>query len=69
MRIGVPMESLSGETRVAATPATVSQLQKLGFEVAVESGAGVAAGLVDAAYQAAGATLVERDEVWACPLI
>ena len=69
MRIGVPMESFSGETRVAATPATVSQLQKLGFEVAVESGAGVAAGLVDAAYQAAGATLVERDKVWACPLI
>ena len=69
MRIGVPMESFSGETRVAATPATVSQLQKLGFEVAVESGAGVAAGLVDAAYQAAGATLVERGEVWACPLI
>ena len=69
MKIGIPMESLPGETRVAATPATVAQLQKLGFEVVVESGAGVAAGLVDAAYQTAGATIAERDIVWDCPLI
>ncbi len=69
MKIGIPMESLSGETRVAATPATVIQLQKLGFEVVVESGAGVAAGLVDAAYEAAGAAIAERNIVWDCPLI
>ncbi|MDO4997817.1 MAG: Re/Si-specific NAD(P)(+) transhydrogenase subunit alpha [Neisseria sp.] len=69
MRIGIPSESLAGETRVAATPATVAQLQKLGFEVAVQSGAGVAAGLLDAAYQEAGASVVSADEAWACPLI
>ncbi|MDO4248534.1 MAG: Re/Si-specific NAD(P)(+) transhydrogenase subunit alpha [Neisseria sp.] len=69
MKIGIPMESLPGETRVAATPATVSQLQKLGFEVAVESGAGIAAGLLDTAYEAAGAAIATRDEIWACPLI
>ena len=40
MRIGIPKESITGETRVAATPKTVGQLRKLGFDVAVESGAG-----------------------------
>ncbi len=69
MRIGIPKESLAGETRVACTPATVTQLQKLGFEVVVESGAGTAAGLVDAAYEAAGASLANAENVWASPLI
>ncbi|MDO4697039.1 MAG: NAD(P)(+) transhydrogenase (Re/Si-specific) subunit alpha, partial [Neisseria sp.] len=55
MRIGVPKESAPGETRVACTPATVTQLQKLGFDVVVERGAGLAASLDDAAYEAAGA--------------
>lgn len=45
MRIGIPKESLPGETRVAATPRTVVQLLKLGHEVVVESGAGKAASL------------------------
>lgn len=39
MRIGIPRERLTNETRVAATPKTVEQLLKLGFTVAVESGA------------------------------
>lgn len=69
MRIGIPRESLAGETRVACTPTTVTQLQKLGFEVVVESGAGTAAGLVDAAYEAAGASLANAENVWASPLI
>ncbi len=69
MRIGIPKESLAGETRVACTPATVTQLQKLGFEVVVESGAGTAAGLVDTAYEAAGASLANAENVWASPLI
>ena len=42
MRIGVPQERLAQETRAAATPKTVEQLLKLGFTVAVESGAGQA---------------------------
>ncbi len=69
MRIGIPKESLAGETRVACTPATVTQLQKLGFEVAVEQGAGAGASLNDAAYEAAGATVVDTAEAWNAPLI
>ena len=40
MRLGVPKESKRGETRVAATPKTVEQLIKLGYDVVVEAGAG-----------------------------
>ena len=69
MKIGIPRESLSGETRVACTPATVALLSKLGFETVVESGAGLAASLDDAAYQAAGATVADKATVWACPLL
>lgn len=69
MKIGIPRESLSGETRVACTPATVVLLGKLGFETVVESGAGLAASLDDAAYQTAGATVADKAAVWACPLI
>ncbi|EJU55107.1 TPA: Re/Si-specific NAD(P)(+) transhydrogenase subunit alpha [Neisseria meningitidis] len=69
MKIGIPRESLSGETRVACTPATVALLGKLGFETIVESGAGLAASLDDAAYQTAGATVADKAAVWACPLI
>ncbi|MCP2040145.1 NAD(P) transhydrogenase subunit alpha [Neisseria sp. HSC-16F19] len=69
MRIGIPKERLPGETRVACTPATVTQLQKLGFEVAVEHGAGAGARLDDAAYAAAGAMLAEREEIWRAPVI
>ncbi|MEZ0053449.1 NAD(P) transhydrogenase subunit alpha [Mycobacterium sp. MAA66] len=55
MIIGIPRESLAGETRVAATPQTVEQLIKLGYSVIVESGAGAAASFADGAYVAAGA--------------
>ena len=65
MKIGIPRESLSGETRVACTPATVALLSKLGFETVVESGAGLAASLDDAAYQTAGATVADKETVWA----
>jgi NAD(P) transhydrogenase subunit alpha len=50
MRIGVPKERLANETRVAATPKTVEQLLKLGFTVAVESGAGKLASFDDEAF-------------------
>jgi NAD(P) transhydrogenase subunit alpha len=55
MKIGVARERCVGETRVAASPDTVKKYVGLGFTVAVESGAGAAASLSDAAYQAAGA--------------
>ena len=63
MRIGVPQESLAGETRVAATPRTVEQLIGLGYAVFVESGAGHRATFEDAAYAEAGADVV-GSEVW-----
>ena len=49
MLIGIPKESLQGETRVAATPDTVGKLLKLGFEVAVQSTAGDKASFTDEA--------------------
>lgn len=55
MIIGIPRESLPGETRVAATPQTVGQIVKLGYTVVVESAAGVAASFSDDAYVTVGA--------------
>ncbi|KLI05665.1 NAD(P) transhydrogenase subunit alpha [Mycolicibacterium conceptionense] len=57
MLIGIPRESLPGETRVAATPQTVGQIIKLGYAVVVESGAGAASSFSDAAYVEAGAEI------------
>ncbi|MBN8597872.1 MAG: Re/Si-specific NAD(P)(+) transhydrogenase subunit alpha [Planctomycetes bacterium] len=59
MRIAIPKEIHPGEKRVAATPQTVLRLRKLGFEVAVQAGAGLNTDLTDSAYQEAGATIVE----------
>ncbi|MGW0477142.1 Re/Si-specific NAD(P)(+) transhydrogenase subunit alpha [Streptomyces coeruleorubidus] len=56
-RIGIPAESTAGETRVAATPATVGRLAALGYEVVVEPGAGASSRFSDAAYEEAGAQL------------
>ncbi|MEU0390548.1 Re/Si-specific NAD(P)(+) transhydrogenase subunit alpha [Streptomyces chartreusis] len=56
-RIGIPAESTAGETRVAATPATVGRLAALGYEVVVEPGAGESSRFSDAAYEEAGARL------------
>ena len=57
MIIGVVRESKPGETRVAATPATVRQLEQLGYEVVVEPGAGDRADFPDGAFVDAGATV------------
>ncbi|MCW2957916.1 MAG: pntAa [Solirubrobacterales bacterium] len=57
MLIGVLKEAQAGETRVAATPTTVEQLLKLGYEVVVQSGAGDASSFPDAAFEEAGATI------------
>ncbi len=69
MQIGIPKESFQGETRVAATPATVLGLKKLGFTVLVESGAGALASFDDSAYVEAGAEIGKAEDVWACSLI
>ena len=57
--IGVPKEVFAGEKRVATVPEAVEKLIKLGFKVAVESGAGEGANCSDDAYRAAGAEVVE----------
>ena len=59
MKLAVPRESEAGETRVAATPDTVKRFVSLGFEVSVEAGAGTLSRVVDADYQAAGATIAK----------
>ena len=65
MKIGVPREVHAGEKRVATTPEVVVHLIKLGFEVAVQSGAGAAAHFSDSAYSEAGATIVEgAKQIW-----
>lgn len=69
MLIGIPKESLHGETRVAATPDTVGKLLKLGFEVAVQSGAGALASFDDDAYVKAGAKIVKEKEVYAADIL
>ncbi len=62
MKIGAPKEIAKGEARVALTPESAQQIQKLGHECLLERGAGVAAGFSDDAYQAAGVTLVDDAE-------
>jgi NAD(P) transhydrogenase subunit alpha len=58
LTIGVPKETFAGEKRVATVPEVVEKLIKLGFSVAVESGAGVDANLSDASYSAVGAQIM-----------
>ncbi|MFV8751009.1 Re/Si-specific NAD(P)(+) transhydrogenase subunit alpha [Nannocystaceae bacterium ST9] len=62
MKVGIPSEVYPNERRVAATPDTVKRLQKLGFEVLIESGAGAKADFSDAAYVAAGCSVVPSAE-------
>ncbi|MFK8186340.1 MAG: Re/Si-specific NAD(P)(+) transhydrogenase subunit alpha [Phormidesmis sp.] len=64
-KIGIPKEIAAGERRVAATPATVKKLQKLGFEVLVERTAGEHAQFTDAAYQEAGCEIIDTaSDLW-----
>jgi len=64
--IGVPRETFAGEKRVATVPEVVEKLIKLGFKVAVQSGAGDAANFSDEAYKAAGAQIIaDAPGLWA----
>jgi NAD(P) transhydrogenase subunit alpha len=69
MLIGVPVETTAGETRVAITPETAKKLMAQGHTVRIQSGAGVAASVTDAAYAAAGADLVDAATAWGCDLV
>ena len=57
MQLVIPRETQPGEDRVSATPETVKKLVRLGAEVVIESGAGTGAGISDADYEAAGASI------------
>ena len=65
MKLGVPKEP-EGETRVGIVPSSMKKLTKAGFEVFIEAGAGDAANYHDADYEAAGASIVSREEALAC---
>ncbi|WP_116385262.1 Re/Si-specific NAD(P)(+) transhydrogenase subunit alpha [Cupriavidus taiwanensis] len=65
MTIGVPREVHPGERRVAATPDSVKELLKLGYQVVVETGAGLEASFSDDDYRAAGAAIVDAASLWA----
>jgi NAD(P) transhydrogenase subunit alpha len=66
MKIGVPKEIHPGENRVATTPEVAERLQKLGFSVAMESGAGEKANFLDDTYREAGVEIIaDTKSLWA----
>ncbi|MFO0631927.1 MAG: Re/Si-specific NAD(P)(+) transhydrogenase subunit alpha [Nannocystaceae bacterium] len=70
MKIGIPKEIHEGERRVAATPDTAKKLQKFGFTVLVESGAGEAASFPDDAYRAAGCEVTtDVGKIWQSDIV
>ncbi len=59
MLVGIPKEIFAGEKRVAATPETIEKIMKLGFQVQVETGAGLEANITDEAFTKSGASVVQ----------
>jgi len=69
MRIGVPAETRAGETRVAMTPETAKKLKAQGHILHVQSGAGLAASVTDAAYEAVGVDITDAAGALSCELV
>lgn len=70
MRIGIPREIKTRESRVSCTPGGVRMLARLGHEVFVEQSAGLGSGYDDASYRLAGATIVPTAaDAWACEMV
>ena len=69
MLIGVPLETVAGETRVAVTPETAKKLVAQGHTVCVQAGAGISASVTDQAYAAAGAQVTDVAGAMACDLV
>ena len=67
--VGVPKETAAGERRVALVPAVIAQVKKAGFDVVVESGAGVEAGFPDADYEKQGARIGDRAAAFAADVL
>ena len=59
LRFLIPLESVTGETRVAATPETVKKFLSLGCQVSLEKGAGNSAGFIDDSFASVGAEIIE----------
>lgn len=66
--VGIVAEG-PGESRVASSPSSVKKLVSLGYDVRVESGAGVRAAFTDEAFAAAGATVTSRADAWAADIV
>jgi NAD(P) transhydrogenase subunit alpha len=69
MLIGIPLETAAGETRVAATPETAKKLKAQGHTLRLQSGAGIAASAPDAAYEAVGVEITDRNGAFGCELV
>ena len=69
MRIGIPAETRTGETRVAATPETIKKYVAAKHEVLVQAGAGIAASIPDEAFVAAGAQIVDQAQALSTELV
>ncbi len=69
MKIGIPKERKTGETRVAATPESVKKLRVLGFEVVLESGAGEASHFYDNSYRDAGTAIGDRAAAFGADIV
>ena len=69
MLIGIPTETIVGETRVAITPETAKKLKAQGHTLRVQAGAGVAASVTDAAFEAAGAEITDAAGALGCDLV
>lgn len=66
MKIGIPKEIQAGEKRVATTPEVAERLRKLGFDIMIEAGAGIAANIADDQYREAGVEVVaDAKTLWA----
>src|SRR6187399_1529306 len=69
MLIGVPLETATGETRVAVTPETAKKLKAQGHTLKVQSGAGLRSAATDEAYIAAGAEISDAAGAFGCDLV
>ena len=69
MIIGIPKTTEAGEHRVSMTPDVVARLTTEGHEVVVESGAGTAAGFIDSAYVATGASIGDATRAWSADVV
>ena len=69
MKVGIPAETIEGETRVAATPDTVRRLVARSLQVVVQAGAGIHASIPDEAYEQAGAVITDAQEALSSDIV